>query len=121
MKRLIAMGVVLLMAMPAHAVRVTNLDSKTHVVELVYAGTTEKQTVAPDETAYFPVSGDGMLSLISVPPQKPDEALNADGILRGIIGAVRTHDIPTIPFGRYVIWPGGELMLQHNQERNGDL
>jgi hypothetical protein len=62
-----------------------------------------------------------MLSLLSAEQPSKGGNVNADGILRGIIGSVRTHEIPTIPFGRYVIWPGGKLMLQHNQNRNSGV
>ena len=119
MKAIYIGAVLALLAVPAHALRVTNLDDVPHMVALEHAGATETRQIQPDETVQFPINNDGMLSLLSVKERSEGGTLNADGLLREIIGAVRTDNIPTVPHGRYVIWPSGKLMLQHNPGRYG--
>ena len=107
------------MASPAHALRVTNLDEVAHTVALDYAGASETRQIQPDETAQFPINNDGRISLLSAKERSEGGSTNADGVLRELIGAVRTDNIPTVPHGRYVIWPGGKLMLQYDPGRYG--
>jgi hypothetical protein len=111
MKRLVLLSVAAtLMAAPAFAARVTNLDEVAHTVTFSHAGTVREEVVEPDATVYFPRL-DGMVSLKGGKPAS--STLNSSsGLLNGIVGAARTADIPAGPSDDFVIWKGGELRLQ---------
>ncbi len=129
-KLLIAAAATMLVASPASALRVTNLDEVTHRVELYGRGEAIVQEIEPGATEYFTGSTQGLLSLVDAPEtakanagkkhaaRDGDSALHADGLLSGVIGAARTSGIPTDPDSSYVIWPGGRLMLQSRIKDN---
>lgn len=126
MKRfLISASVIALLANPAYALKVTNLDDVTHHVELYGRGESVVMEIEPGATEYFTGGSQGLLSVVDAPkPQakasntlgkktaKHDSVVHADGLLSGIIGNERTSGIPADPDSTYVIWPGGRLMLQ---------
>jgi len=104
-------------AYSAQAMKITNLDTVPHTVQLVTSGSTLTRSIAPDETTYFSGSSDGMLSLLSAPA--PSEAkggeVQSQGILANIIGVRHNQNISASQRDDYVIWPGGELVLQHRR------
>ena len=110
----------LLVASPAHALKITNLDTVAHTVELTGRGTVSRYVIQPDATENITGASQGFLSLASVPvKQKAKGALQADGLLSGVIGAGRNQQIPVDPLDTYVIWPGGDLRLQGRVKSSG--
>ncbi len=128
MKHIIPMAALTLalLASPAFALRVTNLDKVARTVELAGGGVLEQRTIEPGDTEYFTGSNQGRLSLITpaAPGKKGrplhhtqdgDTTVHADGILSGVIGAERSENIPADPDSDYTIWPGGTLAIQSNK------
>jgi hypothetical protein len=110
----------LLFATPAHALKITNLDSVPHTVELAGRGTVSRYVIPPDATENITGASQGFLSLISAPvKQKAKGVLEADGLLSGVIAASRNQEIPVDPNDIYVIWPGGDLRLQGKIKPSG--
>lgn len=108
-----AFAAIWLLASPALALKVTNLDTVPHKVELAGRGTAETRVIQPDATEHFTGASQGRLSLKSTAsPKKAKGAIQSDGMLSGIIGNGRDQDIPVDPNDAYVIWPGGDLRLQ---------
>jgi hypothetical protein len=97
--------------------KVTNLDTVTHKVELVVSGSTLTRSIAPDETTYFSGDSDGQLSLITAPAASEAKAgeVASQGMLANVIGVRRNKNIPATMRDDYVIWPGGELVLQRRK------
>lgn len=113
MRRMMIGLAVFLLASPAIAMKVTNLDTVSHMVELSGAGEPQRRVIAPNATEYFSGASIGFLSLVNAPVSKPSHgALHADGLLSGVIGVARTEHIPVDPDNSYAIWPGGDLRLQ---------
>ena len=111
---------IMLVASPALAFRVTNLDKIPHTVELSGTGAPEKRVIQPDATEYFTGASRGFLSLVSAQvPKKSRSKVNADGVLSGVIGNERTEGIPADPEYNYVIWPGGHLYVQSRTHVSG--
>ena len=110
MKRsLIALTLTALVASTAFAARITNLDTVPHVVTFERAGSVQEQTVLPNATTTF-MRADGIVGLKGAAAATSD--LNADGLLKGVIGAPRGSRIPAGPGDEFTIWPGGKLYLQ---------
>ncbi len=108
-------------AQNAYALKITNLDSVTHTVVYDSSGKPEELTVAPDQSVHFHGRPDGFLSLKPAGEgvRRDSGNIHADGILSGIIGAVRSENIPASANYDFVIWPGGRLMIQTH--RNGNV
>lgn len=121
MKRIyVAALSVALVAAPAHALKITNLDTVAHTVELVGRGVPQRYTIPPGETEYVTGASQGFLSLVTAPvKKKTNSSVNADGLLSGIIGAARNQNIPADPMDNFTIWPEGKLMLQSRTKRTG--
>lgn len=114
----------ILAANPAFALKVTNLDSVAHTVELSGRGEPQQRVIQPNATEFFAGASQGFLSVVEAVPaaQKgakkapktavPDSVVHADGLLSGVIGNARSTGIPADPDNSYVIWPEGRLMLQ---------
>ena len=110
MKRtFLTLALAMVAANPAFAARITNLDKVAHVVTFERAGSVQEQVVQPQRTVYFQAA-DGIVSMKGGTPAK--SSLNSDGLLSGVIGAVRTTQIPAGPGDDFVIWPGGKMHLQ---------
>jgi hypothetical protein len=114
-------------ASPAFALKVTNLDTVAHYVELSGRGQPEVRLIQPNATERFMGASQGFLALVDAPdapktaPKKGkknavkpahDSVVHADGILAGIIGTTRTSRIPADPDNSYTIWPGGKIFVQ---------
>ena len=87
-----------LVSLPAHALKVTNLDEVPHTIAFEHAGNVETRELQPDETTQFFGYHEGQLSLVTMPEKetpKRDAVVHSDGVLEGILGAARTQDIPT--------------------------
>jgi hypothetical protein len=116
-----------LMAGPAFALKVTNLDNVVRTVELSGAGTPQVRVIQPNATEYFTGAAHGRLSLVE--PEKKgkatkkvkphDSVVHADGLLSGIIGNERSENIPADPDSSYTIWPGGKLNVQSRSKNGG--
>ena len=110
----------LLIASPAHALKITNLDNVPHTVELAGRGIPQRYVIAPGATENISGAAQGFLSLVSAPVKKKAKGiLQADGLLSGVIAASRNQDIPVDPNNTYTIWPGGELRLQGQMKQSG--
>lgn len=124
---LVGAAAIALLASPAFALKVTNLDTVPHTVVLSGGGNQQAVVIAPDATEIFSGAAQGFLSLNDAPavpakkgkgkkaavkPAKHDSVVHADGLLSGIIGNERTDGIPADPLNNYVIWPGGKFTLQ---------
>ena len=122
MKRLlIALLAVAFMASPAMALKITNLDAVAHRIVFESAGNRQVESLAPNETVRINAQPDGMLSLLSANPPKPSKGtLHADGMLSGMVGAVRSENIPTNDGDEFTIWPGGKLLLQKHSTNDGN-
>jgi hypothetical protein len=120
MKRILLSGAaMLLIATPAMAMKITNLDSVDHRVLFTAAGVSQTRDIAAGDTEYFPAQPNGTLSLLSAEhPQPSQGTLHADGVLSGIVGAERTENIPTDSDDNYAIWPGGHLSIQQRMKMN---
>ncbi len=123
MKRIVRMasiGVVAgLLSTPALALKVTNLDSRPHVVAFDVAGSRLTREVAPQATVQFEGLPNGRLSLLSSANPRQGGTVNADGLLSGVIGNGRDQQIPADIMDEYVIWPDGKLQLQRRMKRYG--
>ncbi len=130
-----------LLASPAFALKVTNLDTVAHRVELSGRGSPEVRIIEPNETEQFFGAAQGFLSLLPLeevateapqskkkakkkPSKKATSAkagsiVHADGLLSGIIGNERTSGIPADPDHSYTIWRGGKLTVQGRMKRHG--
>jgi hypothetical protein len=142
MKRISCVALSLaILASPAFALKITNLDTVAHRVELSGRGEPEVRLIQPNATENFFGAAQGFLAL--VPPEEVAVAeqkskkksrkkrretpastqagsvVNADGILSGIIGNGRTSRIPADPDHSYTIWPAGKLTVQGRMKRNG--
>jgi hypothetical protein len=63
----------------------------------------------------------GTLSLLSAnPPQPSRGTLHADGLLSGVVGAVRSEQIPVDDGDAFAIWPGDKLLLQKHRANDGN-
>lgn len=109
MKRVLMLTAAILIASPAFAARVTNLDHVPHVVTFERAGSVQEQTVQPSSSVFFQ-RADGMVGLKGGTPG--DSRVQSDGLLRGTIGDGRTTRIPAGPGDEFTIWPGGKMYLQ---------
>jgi len=134
MKRIVCAAFSLaLMASPAFALKVTNLDTVAHHVELSGRGAPEVRLIESNATEFFAGAAQGFLALVDAPDApktqlkkgkknaaKParDSVVHADGILSGIIGTTRTSRIPADPDNNYTIWPGGRLFVQGRMKNN---
>lgn len=119
MRNIVMIGLGMLAATPALAMKVTNLDTIPHRVELVTAGTREVRSIAPNATEVFASQPAGVLSLITAAkPQPARGRYQADGVLSGMIGEGRTEGIPADSDNQYVIWPNGKIMLQRRIKDN---
>lgn len=107
-------------ASPALALKVTNLDTVEHNVQLEAAGSMDVRSIAPAATTTFYGQADGRLSLLSMPPIHAKSTFQADGLLSGVIGEGRNQDIPTNGRDEYVIWPGGKMQLQRRMKEVGN-
>ena len=125
-----------LFAGPAHALKVTNLDSVSHTVIYRSAGEAFEQSIAPQNSVHFHGKPDGMLSIkrMALPAEKPakkhakksapaavsaPDTIAADGVLSGVFSASRSENIPAASNYDFVIWPGGSLRIQSH--RNGNV
>ncbi|MFZ4541614.1 MAG: hypothetical protein ACOYNL_07385 [Rickettsiales bacterium] len=124
-----AVLLVTLVASPALAMKITNLDSVPHRVELTGRGAPEVRVIEPNATEYYSGGSQGFLALVDEPApakgKKPaksmkqkDSVVHADGLLSGIIGNERTSGIPADTDSSYVIWPGGNLRVQGRLKMN---
>ena len=134
MKRIVCAAFSLaIMASPAFALKVTNLDTVAHHVELSGRGAPEVRLIEPNATEFFAGAAQGFLALVDAPvapktqPNKGkkktvktthDSVVHADGILSGIIGNERTSRIPADPDNSYTIWPGGRMFVQGRMKDN---
>ena len=117
---LMAAVVTLTTASSAMALTITNLDHVTHKVLFESAGNKQIETIAADETVRIAGQPSGTLSLLSAMPVKPSKGtLHADGLLSGIVGAVRSDNIPAEDGDSFVIWPDGQLLLQKHTSNDG--
>lgn len=130
---LLTAAMLALVATPAFALKVTNLDKVPHTVVLSTRGMAETVVIAPNATEIFSGATQGFLSLkdaeepkgkkgkkkAAKKPAKDDSVVHADGMLSGIIGNERTGGMPTDPLNNYVIWPGGDLRLQSKTKQAG--
>ena len=123
-----------LLAFPAFALKVTNLDTVAHRVELSGRGAPEVRVIEPNATEYFSGASQGFLALVddvdsaktmakkaakrATKPAAHDSVVHADGVLSGIIGNERTNRIPADPDNRYTIWPDGKLTVQGRMKNN---
>ena len=108
---------VVLVASPAFAMRITNLDKVPQTVALTSDGQTERHTIEPGDTEYFTGNSTGLLSLVAAKPKVAgdDSTVHSDGLLAGIVGAERNTNIPVDPMNDYTIWPGGKLSIQSSK------
>jgi hypothetical protein len=107
----------LLAPFEAHALlKVTNLSGSPKTIIFRTAGSEVTKTIAHNESQYFPGS-EGMLSLAGT--SQKGETLGASGMLSGIIGAVRTVDIPASQMDEFVVWPDGRLLVQKRNKAIG--
>jgi hypothetical protein len=125
-----SVAMTVMLAAPVYALRVTNLDSVAHTVELAGSGATQQRVIEPNATEYFTGAAHGRLSLVEVqkkgkvskkikPAPMHDSVLHADGLLSGIIGNERSTNIPADPDSDYTIWPGGHLNVQSRSKNGG--
>ena len=126
--KLLSVSAVLLMALPAYALKVTNLDTVPHTVVLSAVGESEQHVIAAGATEQFTGATYGSLALADRPaaaaakPGKKKSSRNvvqSDGVLSGYIGNESVDRIPTDPDNNYVIWPGGELHVQSRIKQPG--
>ena len=90
--------ITLLLAMPAFAVSVTNLDDQTHTLVIAEtAGSKVTRTVNPNDTTHLPLAK-GRIALQS----RPEQAIRIDYL------------------DRLVIWPDGNLQIQMRRKMGGD-
>jgi hypothetical protein len=108
-----------LLASPAMALKITNLDKVEHRVALDERGSQKLVTIAPGRTEYLMGVAGGTLSLVSAPPKRAKGRVEADGVLSGIVGEGRNSGIPADNDHSYTIWPGGKLFVQGRMKRNG--
>ncbi len=102
-----------LMASPALALKVTNLDQVPHTVQLTGSGAPEQRLIAPNATENFTGAAQGFLSLADRPVNASQgSVVQMDGLLAGVIGNGRRDQVAADPDNSYVIWPGGDLRLQ---------
>jgi hypothetical protein len=118
MKRITSAAFLLaFVASPALALKVTNLDTVAHTVELSGTGAPELRIIQPNATEQFTGAAHGFLSLKTAKNPKPARGvIQADGMLSGIIGNGRTEGIPADADNSYVIWPNGKITLQGRQK-----
>ena len=121
MKKFTLIGLTLaLLAYPAWALKITNLDTVSHRVMFDSAGSQQVETIAPNETMTISGQPAGTLSLLSANPSQPSRGtLYADGVLSGVVGAVRSEHIPVNDGDTFAIWPGGKLLLQKHRTNDG--
>lgn len=107
-----------LLAYPAMALEITNLDSIEHRVLFEVAGSREVRSVAPGRTEFFIGQPNGFVSLLSAKnPKIAKGALQSDGLLSNYIGNGRTSGMPAEGRDVFVIWPNGDFGIQ--QRRRG--
>ncbi len=106
-------------ASPAFALKVTNLDTVAHRIVFDSAGSQKTLTLAPDESQYITGSPAGRLSLAGAGKAGKGSAVETQGILRNYIGNGRNQDVPADPDDQFVIWPGGDLVLQRHIRQQG--
>lgn len=105
-------------ASPASALRLINLDSVEHRLQLEASGSVTPITLAPGEMQNFPTTTSGYLRLLSVPASNNSAPIQAQGVLRGFIGNGRNQYIPVDEENEYAIWPGGDLVFQQRIRRS---
>lgn len=113
------MVAITLTASPALALKITNLDTVPHRISFTSAGEVHQAALAPNETVRYEGIPNGRLSLLSSPNPRTGGMVNADGLLKGIIGNGRDQQIPVDIMDEYVIWRGGDLQLQRRMKRYG--
>lgn len=104
---------------PAFALKVTNLDKVPHAVLFDAAGSKQRMTLAPNESQYIVGSPAGRLSLVDATKPSKGSAVQSQGILRNYIGNGRNQDVPADPDDQFVIWQGGDLVLQRHIRQQG--
>lgn len=116
-----ALCVALIVPFSAQAkLKVTNLSSVPQTVEFRTAGDPTIRTIQPQRTEYFS-GADGFLSLVGKANTHPAQGgtIGASGVLSGVVGAVRTSDIPASQMDEFVIWPDGSLLFQKRKKVSG--
>lgn len=100
--------------------KVTNLSSVPQTVEFRTAGAPTVRVIEPQRTEYFN-GADGFLSLVGKANTHPAQGgtIGASGVLSGVVGAVRTSDIPASQMDEFVIWPDGSLLFQKRKKVSG--
>jgi hypothetical protein len=109
MKLWITTAMVMALASPAWAAKITNLDTVPHVVTFERAGSVQERTVQPQQSVLFQ-RADGMVGLKG--GTAGTARVQSDGLLRGTIGDGRTTRIPSAPGDEFTIWPGGKMHIQ---------
>lgn len=113
MKRFLLMtSMAMLLAAPAYAMKITNLDHVPHTVEVWVAGSSQTRVIQPNATEIFGGTTQGRLSLKTAPEIKRGGVVQTQGMLSRYIGNGRNQDVPFDPNDNYTIWPGGEIALQ---------
>jgi hypothetical protein len=120
MQKLLFMLLMIMGSTPAMAMKITNLDTVVHQVAFESAGVKQVYRLAPDESVTIASQPAGKLSLVGAAPEPSSEAtVHADGILSGVVGAVRRVNIPADSGDEFAIWPNGRLLLQKHRISNG--
>ena len=126
MKKALFTASLLMIATPAMAMKITNLDNVPHNVELSGKGAPEVRVIEPGATEFYPGASHGFLAVVDMATptkgKKPahSSVVHADGLLSGIIGNERNEQIPADPDNNYVIWPGGQLKVQSRTKHGGN-
>ena len=118
MKTSLALAALVLVASPAYAIKVDNLDSRDHVVVFDSAGSQMKETVPAGRSTWFP-DEEGTISMLDPEVRQPSKGRIHDdnGLLHGVAG-IRTEGIPVSSKDEVAIWQGGEMGIQRRLIRN---
>lgn len=120
-----------LIASPALAMRITNLDKVPQTVALTQGTNVDQRTIAPGDTEYYTGAPRGQLMLVPTPvydkkgkaskrSAKHQSVVHADGMLSGIIGN-ESDTLVADPDNDYAIWPGGKLQVQSGRHNRGGI
>ena len=115
---LLAATAVSLLASPAWALRITNLDKVPHTITYETLGNVFERTIAPNATTRFDGLPNGRLSLVTAAVKKQGGPVEGTGIITKYIGNGRNQGIPADIRDDYVIWPGGEIGIQRRMKNN---